>query len=257
MTARAIWLSPHLDDAVLSSGGAIASLVRAGAEVEVLTVCTAAPSGPLSPLAEDIHARWGLAADEVLRVRRAEDSRALQILGAAGGELGLLDAIYRLPSTYLSYAALFDVPVEHDPLSDDLARALAGRLRPDAEIYAPLGIGGHVDHRLVFAYALGLARAGRRVWFYEDLPYALRPADRAAWERAPVGPLVQRLIPLDAAALAAKIQAIAAYSSQLPALFGSAAAMPEAITAYATAVGGSAGPAERCFSPTVIHTPRD
>jgi LmbE family N-acetylglucosaminyl deacetylase len=257
MRADSLWLSPHLDDAVLSSGGAIATLVAAGARVRVLTVCTGTPTGPLSPLAEEIHGRWGLSAAEVLTVRRAEDQRALAVLGAERVELGLLDAIYRLPTTYLSYPALFGPPAVDDPFFADLDRALAPHLAADpaAQIYAPLAIGGHVDHRLVFAYASALAGVGRRVWFYEDLPYALRPEEAA--RRQSELSLKPRLIALDETALAAKIQAIAAYSSQLASLFGSAQAMPQAISAYAQAVGGARGPAERCFRPTVIHTPRD
>jgi LmbE family N-acetylglucosaminyl deacetylase len=44
--------------------------------------------------------------------------------------------------------------------------------RSHSLLIAPLAIGGHVDHRLVYHTACILARDGWSVAFYEDLPYA-------------------------------------------------------------------------------------
>ncbi|MBA4379671.1 MAG: PIG-L family deacetylase, partial [Anaerolinea sp.] len=57
---RWIYISPHLDDAVLSCGGLIWEQSHAGTQVEIWTVCTGdPPEGPLSPFAEVLHAEWG------------------------------------------------------------------------------------------------------------------------------------------------------------------------------------------------------
>src|SRR5690606_31013219 len=61
-----------------------------------------------------------------------------------------------------------------EPAADDLARldGLAARiaaLPPTALLLAPLGVGGHVDHRLVRAAA---ERSGRELAWYEEFPYS-------------------------------------------------------------------------------------
>src|SRR5262245_42598457 len=79
-----IYLSPHLDDAVLSCGGSIARHSAAGARVLVVTICTAAPppEGPFSDFAKETHNLWGLTADQGMHARLHEDSLAMEHLGA-------------------------------------------------------------------------------------------------------------------------------------------------------------------------------
>jgi len=58
-----VFLSPHLDDAVLSCGGFIFELIQKGERVEICTICAGdPPPGELSPLAEMLHQRWGVTA---------------------------------------------------------------------------------------------------------------------------------------------------------------------------------------------------
>ena len=59
----------------------------------------------------------------------------------------------------------------------------------EVRVYAPLGIGSHVDHQLVFNAAASLADAGWEVWLYEDIPYALRDGalERRAEAEAELG----------------------------------------------------------------------
>jgi LmbE family N-acetylglucosaminyl deacetylase len=61
----------------------------------------------------------------------------------------------------------------------DLARRLADllpRLRP-REVYVPLGVGGHVDHRICHEAALRVMQsgAGRNVFLYEERPESFVP----------------------------------------------------------------------------------
>ena len=90
-----VYLSPHLDDAVLSCGGLIWEQIRSGGNVEIWTICAGAPpTGDLSGFAKELHERWGLGMDAVSK-RRMEDQVACRILGAGHKHYDIPDAIYR------------------------------------------------------------------------------------------------------------------------------------------------------------------
>src|SRR5687767_377383 len=97
-----VYLSPHLDDAALSCGGAIARHSMAGARVLVVTICTAAPppEGPFSSFAEGQHRKWQLSPAEAMSTRLHEDSLAMEHLAADSMWVGMSDAIYRRPDAY-------------------------------------------------------------------------------------------------------------------------------------------------------------
>ncbi len=235
-----VYLSPHLDDAALSCGGAIAT---APEQTLVVTLCTAPPPPDtiFNAVAVEFHAEWGLAPDEVLRVRLNEDAAAMAILGVNYVYAGWLDAIYRVPEAYSSRATLYRPPVPTDPLLPqvrDLLTMLIERA-PHAMMYVPLGVGHHVDHLAVFEAAL--VCPPNRIAFYDDINYALIPG--AVEQRlAEIGkPLVADLVPFDLPALQTKIAAIAAYRSQMAALFGGTTAMEAAITAYHAALAQNRG----------------
>lgn len=233
-----LYLSPHLDDAVLSCGGAIAAQRAAGEEVVVVTVCSGAPPAGVAPskLAEELHALWGLDLRSVNRVRRGEDDVALNGLGAKSIQLDFLEAIYRLPSTYDSYDALFGEVAANDGLKKALAARLAPILdaHPDAAIYAPLSVGGHVDHRIVHEHARSLAER-RTVCFYEEIPYVLRAGELERCLAGAGGKLWPKAIDISGV-VAQKLRAITCYASQLHVLFGSVEAMPDKVLEHARAV---------------------
>ncbi|MCS6839861.1 MAG: PIG-L family deacetylase [Roseiflexus sp.] len=242
-----VYLSPHLDDAALSCGGAIAA---APGRTLVITLCTAPPppGAIFSAVALEFHAEWGLAPDEALHVRWAEDAAAMAILGVDYVYAGWLDAIYRLPDVYCSRAMLYRPPVPDDPVlpqARNLLRMLI-ECAPHATVYAPLGVGNHVDHLAVFEATV--ACPPDRIAFYDDVNYALTPG--AVEQRlAAIGKtLVAELVPFGTTALRTKIAAIAAYRSQMAALFGGTAAMEAAISAYhATLAQDRGGYAERIW----------
>ena len=77
-----IFLSPHLDDAVLSCGGAMRALVTQGEGVLGLNIFAGIPDyRRLSTFAAEQHHHWGDPADPVA-ARRTEDEAALQLIGA-------------------------------------------------------------------------------------------------------------------------------------------------------------------------------
>lgn len=222
---RHLFLSPHYDDIPLSAGATVRLLADHGMTPETLIVFGSEPdrAQPLSPFAESLHRKWGLGADEVIARRQAEEHAAAAILGARTSVLPFRDAIYRR-DLYLSDDDLFGTPATAEsalPAAIVAALPLAERARSDTRLYAPLGIGRHVDHQLVFQAGLDLANAGWDVWFYEDIPYALKPGARDSRlseiePRTGIAPVAQ--IPA-AAGWERKIDAILRYPSQLETVF--------------------------------------
>lgn len=167
-------LSPHLDDAALALGATIRRLVDAGRRVQVCTV------GTTGPVLADIPQRLRPFGDYATRT--LEDARALARLGAEGRHLGLREHLWR-ESRPRGLAAAFRTPSAADGFGE-LAR-LTAHVREVLEpggvvLYAPLGVGHHVDHVEVMLAALAAARdldALDHVRFYEDY-YALSEACR-------------------------------------------------------------------------------
>ncbi len=233
-----IYLSPHLDDAAISCGGSIARFVASGDAVLVVNICSASPpvGQALSAFAQQMHAQWGLPPAEAVQQRLHEDIEALETLGVDSYQLDLLDAIYRCPADYVNDPTLFGTIASDDSLAKTLLshlQPLVARF-PGAIIYAPLGVGNHVDHQATYHAAMALAKQGYTVACYEDLPYT---AVRGALERrlSQIGgadlflPTVMAIDPT----LARKISAIEAYASQIGTLFGSSTAMERTIREYA------------------------
>jgi len=229
-----IYLAPHLDDAALSCGGAIARHANAGARVLVVTLCTAAPppNGPFSDLAHAEHQGWGLAPAEVIGVRLREDDLALARLDADTYRAGLLDAIYRRPDVYNTRDALFGTPAPDDSLlysTRQLIASLHSRA-PRATFYAPLGVGNHVDHLIV--YTAACEAAGAVMAFYEDFPYMLWDGAFEQRMRVLDRPFIASTIDIDST-LTRKIGAISAYASQLRSLFKQPDALAQIVSDYA------------------------
>ena len=233
-----IYISPHIDDAALSCGGAIARHVAAGQGVLVVTVCAAAPAADaaLSDYASWLHGRWGGTDAEAMALRQREDVAAMEALGADYLWLPFLDAIYRMPQSYGSRDAIFGPLDPTDTFPAALADALAAIVEraPGAILYAPLGVGNHVDHQAAFDAATQLAGRGTGVAFYEEFPYAARHPSAVVDRLAALGgPFTPSTIDIDAT-LARKISALDAYASQMDELFdGGAADLAPTLAAYA------------------------
>ncbi len=229
--ARWIYISPHLDDAVLSCGGLIYEQVQSGMPVSLWTICAGEPPpGELSPLAQVCHFQWGTTGGpETVSLRIREDRAAAALLGAQSDYFAIPDCIYRRgPQGDLLYTE--DVFGPRHPAEVDLDRqitaALAERLRPDDTLVCPLSIGGHVDHVLVRAAVENLHRP---LVYYADIPYLLKQPD--APETAACG-MTARLYPVGAPGLERWQAGIAAYASQMTVLFETEAGMRAAILAY-------------------------
>jgi len=242
-----LYLSAHLDDAVLSCGGLIHKQTQAGDRGVVLTVCAGdPPKGEFSLFAQELHQRWGLEPARAAAARRAEDLAALEVLGAEAVHLTIPDCIYRADQTgrplYASEPAIFGTvhPAEN-ALVRRIADKIAGLARTlgRCRVYAPLGVGHHVDHQLTRRAA---EMAGGIHAYFEDYPYAAGKAAEeqlAALTRTPDGrDLAGEIVPLGEANVLAQTQAIARYGSQISSFWANTAAMEGALQAFALQVGG-------------------
>jgi len=215
---RWIYLSPHLDDAVLSCGGLIYEQSRQGLQTEIWTVFAGdAPDGPLSPLALRCHFDWGIPdVHELVAVRRDEDQAAAAIVGAEVAHFSLPDCIYRRSAAGEPlYPDEVFVPFHpfDQGLDADIAAALADELEPDDILVAPLAIGAHVDHRLA---RLAAERLNRPLRYYADIPYVLRQPELLA--PATQG-MASDLCPVSEEGLIAWIAGVAAYQTQMVMVF--------------------------------------
>jgi LmbE family N-acetylglucosaminyl deacetylase len=190
------------------------------------------------------------AAGELMARRRLEDERFAAFAEVSVVWLDLPDAVFR---GYEGDDELLGAPRDDDAAPVDLLRREIARLEPQ-RVYLPMGIGGHVDHRLARDAGLALLADGRR-WvmpgpdyvgrtvLYEDFPYAWWE-DFGRLEDLPSDTLGALPAGLSLAAEFAdisdqverKIRAIALYESQIERLFDGPKAMSAAVRGYAARV---------------------
>lgn len=216
---RWIYISPHLDDAVLSAGGFIYEQTQAGIPVEIWTiVCGFPPLGELSLRAQVEHFQWGTGtAEETINLRRTEDIEAARIVGAKPVHFDIPDCIYRRgPDGEPLYMDIFVQPHEAEAhLPEQIQQMMVPRLQPDDQVICQLGIGGHVDHILV---RQAIERLNRPLWYTADAPYVFKYSEELPPQ---VARMKESLHPITEAGLEAWIEAILAYQSQLSSLFDS------------------------------------
>lgn len=221
---RWIYLSPHLDDAVLSAGGLIYEQIQSGIPVEIWTImCGYPPSGEVSAFAQFQHDQWGFASsEEATRARRAEDENAVATLGAQVIHFDFLDCIYRrgISGEWL-YSEINVPPHAGDAdLPKQIAETISARLLPDDIVVAQLAVGSHVDHVLVRQAAELL----RRPLLYDiDVPYIFYKLDEFAPKSAGMSESTYFITDLGVRSWQ---EAILEYKSQLPFL-GAAMSTPE------------------------------
>ncbi len=204
-------------------------------------------------------------AGDLMAARRLEDERYAYFAEASIVFLDLPDAVFR---GYEDDEELLAAPRDDDDAPLDLLTQEIVRLEPQ-KVYLPLGIGGHVDHRLVHRAGVALLETGRRwvmpgpeyagiVTYYEDFPYAWW-GDFGHLDDLPAGALAG--IPADVGltpeyaditeTVERKIQGLTLYESQLERLFGGTDQMGDAVRGFGTkvaALGGLPGFAERYWA---------
>lgn len=227
---RWIYISPHLDDAVLSAGGLIHEQTRAGARVEIWTIlCGFPPGEELSPYAQLLHYGWGIpSVKDLIRARREEDQQACQIVGATPVYFDYLDCIYRRAKNGAwLYGYIFLSPHEDEAdFPARIAESISARLQPTDQLVCQLGLGSHVDHVLV-RRAVELLQ--RPVLYYADVPYLFNSPEELAPNTAG---MKSNAYAVSEAGLKSWQEAIAAYPSQISVLFDGPDSMRSQIQQY-------------------------
>jgi LmbE family N-acetylglucosaminyl deacetylase len=171
-----IYVSPHMDDAVYSCGGQIALARAAGQQVLIITVF-----GDGAPDGTDSSGK-GVFGDTAQRKR--EERAAVDLLDVDHLWLNYPDLLVR-PKRLLELMR-YGLPVTElapDALQAGLLAALTALclrlLAPEGQVFFPLAVGAHPDHRVVHAVGRAFApQHAQRCKFYEDIPYAQVPGLR-------------------------------------------------------------------------------
>lgn len=183
-----LFLSPHLDDAILSCGAYIYKLIQNNSKVIIATVFSGSiESHHLSPLARSFHSNCKLG-DDAMYVRRLEDKNASKFIKADSMYLNLHECLYRRNKDgqhrYLKRSDIFNanINMEKDTI-DKVILVLSDKLRLNSfeEIYIPIGIGRHIDH-LILREAIEtlyaqIYRNMEKINYYEDIPYVCNNRD--------------------------------------------------------------------------------
>lgn len=228
---RYIYISPHLDDAVLSAGGLIYDQSRVGIPVEIWTfMCGFPEESSLTDFAKMMHQAWGTgSARETVKLRREEDQTAAATVGAKSIYFDFFDCIYRRGADGEAlYTDIYVPPHEADAeLVDQIAQMMAAALEPDDVVVCQLSVGSHVDHAIVRQAA---EKLGRPLVYDADIPYLLTfPGQLPLKTVGMKEPTVQIV---SEAGLDAWIEGISAYASQLDVLFGGQDEMRKKMNAY-------------------------
>ena len=161
-------LSPHLDDTFFSIGGVLAVLSKSIKKIKNIVIFSHD---------QYVIKEYDAGVKANIALRKNEENMNCRSIG--------------ISPVYLDYEAAYpgrgyanwNDPIDEKrdaSLIEDLSKKIREELGSVKEslIFAPLSIGGHIDHRIVNRIAAGFKNEGFKVVFYEDLPYA---ADQKFW----------------------------------------------------------------------------
>jgi LmbE family N-acetylglucosaminyl deacetylase len=229
-----LFLSPHLDDAVLSCGALMES-AAGSRKVVVATLFTESGPAPHTRAARSFLRQCSARdAGSLFEARRREDAAVLSELGVQFVHLGATDALFRkrqemmlgsgalgravpeLVHRYPTYR--FDIALGRISRADAslisiFRDTVAGLIEQHSAelVFCPVGVGRHVDHLITRMVGEHFAE---HVVFYSDFPYdqTFEP-DEAFLERKRLAPwLWEDQIP-------AKHRLVRQYATQADALF--------------------------------------
>lgn len=213
-----LFISPHLDDAVLSCGGLISKLTPFN-KVSVITIFTGSPQiQEFSDIAQVFHNDCNLEGLDILKIRCNEDITASTFLGFNITHLGFLDCIYRKLNEHFIYdkrERIFSTNIYDDTLF--LSKVHSSLCNFDLHIYdlifVPLGLGNHIDHLITRKIVENISfqnNLDSKIRFYEDVPYCFYIEEDNKYNTK----LVSYLEELSLDQLNIKLKGISLYKSQ-------------------------------------------
>ena len=218
----ALFISPHLDDVIFSCGGTFARLADENWRTILCTIFTKSVVNPKGfALACQLDKDLAAGVD-YMKLRRAEDRRAAKIVNAA--EVLHLDFLEAPHRGYESAPELFAKIKTGDEVWQTVGEQLdrLDAVHQPTLVFAPQGLGNHVDHLQTIRAALNVFSLEKIFW-YRDTPYAIRQPDAAAADLLPDS-LIETFCDIENY-LPRKINACAAYESQIDFQFGGAGEM--------------------------------
>lgn len=194
---RHIFISPHLDDAVLSAGDLIIALKERKKKVLVITVFTKFGKGPLSwDSRKYLKKSFGISdLKSFAQQRRDEDKLAMKKLGVDYLHLGFIDGGFRVKQNtsllinllskvgigpkfiypFHRKCSLFSGKVKQADTSlfKQIYKKLRELIKDDDILYCPLAIGNHVDHLIIKKI---ISQFPNRKYYWVDQPYVVSRA---------------------------------------------------------------------------------
>ncbi|MBC8171772.1 MAG: PIG-L family deacetylase [Anaerolineae bacterium] len=241
-----LFLAPHPDDAPLSCGGTIYQLREAEEQTcVILTIMSGDPPEPLpdSALVRELHERWEAGTNPMI-ARRQEDEEAATVLSAKSIiHTSMLDCIYRTAPDgtplYPVGSAINGNVHPHDGALPSLLVVDLPYADQVTHVYAPLGVGHHVDHQIIRDWALHLAAKHPEITFlfYEDYPYAERPQateQALGYFEVELQPEIKLLRDVD---VLIKLVALQHYPSQISTFWGSIQEMEDRVRTFMQRTG--------------------
>ncbi len=217
ISKTALFVSPHLDDAVFSCGGTMAKLAESGWRTILCTVFTKSVADPKG-FALACQLDKNLAPEiDYMKLRRAEDCAAARILNVSETlHLNFAEAPHR---GYHSAPELFAGVKSGDEIWKPIAEhfALLDDIHEPELVFAPQGLGSHCDHLQTIDAVLKSFAEEKMCWYF-DTPYAIRQPAAKKYHRLSQFPELESQNITDH--LDAKIEACAAYRSQIDFQFG-------------------------------------
>lgn len=192
------FISPHLDDAVLSAGDLISFLTEQKVPVNVITVFTEISEKPYTLSAKSFVRQCGYAdADLLFADRRKEDKEILENLDIQTAHLGFIDATWRKKGNISSLRKSLSrfvpelghrypihqlnvisgkIDSEDMPLIDKIGNAINKIIggKNNFRIFAPAAFGNHVDHTIT---RKACEKYFPKAILWSDFPYNMREND--------------------------------------------------------------------------------
>jgi LmbE family N-acetylglucosaminyl deacetylase len=155
-----LYVAPHALDLVLSCAGRLLRESQQGLKLLVITLFGPGLEGPFTPA----------------QAAEQRAAQALLRLGVSHCAVEMPEARQR-SALYSSYTALLEArDVGDEAWAGQTAELLTevGHRTRAKQVYAPLGVGGHIDHQLAHeASRAAFPAEGRNVLLFEDRPEAL------------------------------------------------------------------------------------
>jgi len=184
-----VFLSPHLDDAVLSSG-ALISYLTDKTEVRVVTAFTECSKSSFTMSARAYLKQCAYNSfQDLYKQRREEDMEALKSIGVKFQHLEFIEAIYRKKHTLPSWKKIvakwlpelnhiypiYRWHITKGEISNDdkkniekLTEKIVDSIDDKTIVFAPMAVGKNVDHVIIRDIANNLEQP---VIFWSDQPY--------------------------------------------------------------------------------------